>query len=227
MNAERVFTRAELALIEKHRDFNVQDEWYEYTKNDLAEQLKEFTGMAVKDSNFSGFWSQGDGASFECYTDKLQDMLDVAEKRLAEFDAAHAAGTETGDDPIKAAVIKFARWIVDTFGKYRLLGDMLSDIGVRSYRSGSMYCHEMTMQAEFEHAFDEDREVIVCGSGLFDVLDDEVLLEHLRDIARGYYKALEDEHDHQTSDEAVWDSLEANDIKPEADDEEDDDAIAE
>lgn len=218
----REFTRAEQSLIEKHRDFNVHDEWYEFTKDDLATTLKEFTGMDVKESQFSGFWSQGDGASFTCATDNLRVMLDIAQPRLEEYDAAHAAGTESGDDPIKAAVIAYARWLSDTFGKFRLLGRVLDSVDVRTYRSGSMYVHENTMHAEWELTFADDEEEIASSSGLRALLDDEEITEKLRDIARGYYKALEEEHEFQTSDEQVWESLCANGITPDEEEEDSD-----
>jgi len=54
-------------IIEKYRDINTDFNWYE---NTIAEFVKdmEMKGLDIdtKNVNFSGFWSQGDGASFTC-----------------------------------------------------------------------------------------------------------------------------------------------------------------
>jgi hypothetical protein len=44
------------------------------------------------------------------------------------------------------------------------------------------------------------------------------LLQLFRDLADWLYKTLEDEYDHLTSDEAVVDTLEANEIEEEIED---------
>lgn len=57
-------------LLDKYRDVNVPDDWWEYTweleKADLLE-----IGFDAEDFRFSGFWCQGDGASF---TGRVVDM---------------------------------------------------------------------------------------------------------------------------------------------------------
>jgi len=59
------YTPAQRKLIEKHRDWNVDHDWYDCTIGDFCEVAKSF-GIDVerKDVQFSGFWSQGDGACF-------------------------------------------------------------------------------------------------------------------------------------------------------------------
>ena len=66
-------------LLEKYRDVNVEDDWWDYLFEDFVEQLTEvgitadthevklMNGKTRQDPNiyFSGFWSQGDGAYFE------------------------------------------------------------------------------------------------------------------------------------------------------------------
>lgn len=64
------------SLIEKHRHINVEHvEWwdseYECFKQDMAE-----VGIEVDNIYFSGFWSQGDGACFEGKIDNLQLFID-------------------------------------------------------------------------------------------------------------------------------------------------------
>lgn len=49
-------------LIEKNRDIAVFDRWYEDVYEQFREKLAE-DGFSDLDMKFSGFWSQGDGAS--------------------------------------------------------------------------------------------------------------------------------------------------------------------
>ena len=51
-------------VIDKNRNINVDDyDWFDTTKSDFHTDL-ETLGFYNIDSQFSGFWSQGDGASF-------------------------------------------------------------------------------------------------------------------------------------------------------------------
>ena len=51
-------------VLDRHRGYDVDHfEWFEYTIDDYKEIL-EIIGFYDIDINFSGFWSQGDGASF-------------------------------------------------------------------------------------------------------------------------------------------------------------------
>lgn len=52
-------------LLEEHRDWNVRDfEWWDFVYESFTERLSNDYGIHVFDMRFSGFWSQGDGASF-------------------------------------------------------------------------------------------------------------------------------------------------------------------
>lgn len=51
-------------LIEKHRTINVNhDDWYEFVYESFRERMEK-QGITVDEIMFSGFWSQGDGATF-------------------------------------------------------------------------------------------------------------------------------------------------------------------
>ena len=55
------------ALIEQYRDFNVEHiEWWDCVYDDFTCDMAA-KGIHVGDMRFSGFWSQGDGASFTGY----------------------------------------------------------------------------------------------------------------------------------------------------------------
>jgi hypothetical protein len=50
-------------LIEKHRDINTDYDWWDCTYDHFAEDMR-IKHIEVDKMLFSGFWSQGDGASF-------------------------------------------------------------------------------------------------------------------------------------------------------------------
>lgn len=67
-------------VIEKHRDINVDFQGYdETTLEDLKDELEKL-GFSSPEISYSGFWSQGDGASFTC-TD-IDILKFLKEKKL-------------------------------------------------------------------------------------------------------------------------------------------------
>lgn len=72
-------------VLEKFRYINVEHDWYEPIYEQFKELASEY-GIEIDDMNFSGFYSQGDGASF---TGEISDFKKFAEKtglkELARF----------------------------------------------------------------------------------------------------------------------------------------------
>ena len=52
-------------VLEKHHDINTEFDWYDFTLDDWKQKL-EAAGFLNPEIQFTGFWSQGDGASFTC-----------------------------------------------------------------------------------------------------------------------------------------------------------------
>lgn len=63
-------------VLENFRHINTEHEWYEPVYEGFEEIASEY-GIEVEDMSFSGFYSQGDGASFE---GKISDFKKFAEK---------------------------------------------------------------------------------------------------------------------------------------------------
>lgn len=55
-------------LLEKYRSFNVEHKWYDYIEAEFKEDSGKL-GYEDIEINFSGFWNQGDGASFTASVD--------------------------------------------------------------------------------------------------------------------------------------------------------------
>ena len=77
------------STIEKNRDTNVfsGSNWYESVLDWWKEKL-EIIGFEDADIRFSGFWSQGDGASFTAHCDEekiLNTLLVCQEKNTGDL----------------------------------------------------------------------------------------------------------------------------------------------
>ena len=179
-------------LIEEHRTMNVNfDDWaepvYEWFEEYLAtrgiEWSKEGGTTQSRDMTWSGFWSQGDGFGF---------------------------GGEIVNKGFKKCV---------TEHKYPMLYKLIDDGGfVKMYWHGDNrnYRNAINVEAEsFGQIHGEDHPL----KDIWDVeLDKEMerlesdLDEDLESMCKMMYRKLEEEYDNLTSDEAVWESIVANDL---------------
>lgn len=182
------------SFIDEHRYINVEDRWWsESTTEYHQEQLRSF-GLSNIKIQFSGFGSQGDGASFRA---DVQDMPTFL---------THITGREDS-------------WPVwRTFANKGLLR-------VKIETSGH-YCHEYTMNVsidvdriEFALDYEDDNDPMYHIHKTWDdTIDAELkdfdieLTDWCRSYARQIFRELEDEYDYLVSDEAVIETLVANEI---------------
>jgi hypothetical protein len=195
------YTPHQKSLIEKHRDINTHHyDWWDCTYGDFEFDMS-LTGIEVDKMMFSGFWSQGDGASF---TGRISGT-----KLFME----HHKLTET----------------------YPTVMRLLSHGGhcdLRVERTSSRYCHEYTVTVHcthndhFRHILDDSAPLRVAVAERWDEdLDSEIAaLENtvagiIRDDCRSLYRKLEEEYNYQTSDDAVWEAIQNNDLATEEEDE--------
>jgi hypothetical protein len=185
--------------LEKYRCINVDyDHWWDSVESDFIEDMKA-VGIEVGQIYFSGFWSQGDGA---CFAGKMSNTLTY-------LDHHHQ-------------------------GQYPMIRKLLEHNGevyVKCKHSGRYYhenCTEFWVDAdtlrgmvyqptEFHVA------VVVEWQRLLGIeLDDfeKDVTEQWRTYMRDLYRKLEAEYDHLTSDEAVWDAIEANELIEDLEEEE-------
>lgn len=188
-------------LIKKHRDINVDYEWYDCTEGDLKDDMEE-RGFLVERMHFSGFWSQGDGACFEGW---MQDWKKFCAK-VPEF---------VRDFPYLSVYLQ------DESGNYKVTQS-------GGYYHGNCTYHEYDsdLEGEIEQLDSDDPEQMMryglYSKALIEEADVfEWLKEYFKTEMRSLYKRLEEEYEYLTSDEAVWDSIEANDLDKEMEDEDD------
>lgn len=194
-------------LIDKYRDINVDgDWWYEDVYNWFEEQCHERgvnilshqetsqhgnnkpTSRLVRDIQWSGFWSQGDGAAF---AGSVVDMKKALGSLLKNY-------------PMIQKYLEIDGWYkcVWTTGRY-------NNINFHGLETEYIW-HYLD---EFEdHPFAE-----VWQEQLNKELDDvdTILSDLADDLCQLLYKTLEDEYEAMTSDEAVWETIVANELDKE------------
>ena len=181
-------------VMERYRDINVDHDWWDCTYDYWKSRLERM-GVEGTDINFSGFWSQGDGASFTGY---------VSSARIKRFMRIHG--------------------LRDRYRQIYTLADHIQ-IWIEVRRSSHHYAHEHTVSIEADsdcphnwiNADTEDvRDAIVLELydnamlhwGDFNTDCAEIMREYMHRI----YHDLEEEYDHLTSDEAVAEAIEANEL---------------
>lgn len=182
---------AKKKALDKTRDWTTTDyEWWDYVYEEWIEKL---AGMGyetdAKKIWFSGFWSQGDGASFEASVDVLK-WLEATDKE-----------TEDGDDNAQSEKPEV---------EYRSLRYWLKKLGteaayVKIYHRGHYY-HRFCMYIDSE--WSEWIEPPKAVEQLEELT--EGILDHARDQALELYRDLEKECESRMTDEYITDYLQAN-----------------
>ena len=186
------------ALLEKYRYINVEhNNWWDCVESDFIEDMKQ-VGIHVDKIYFSGFWSQGDGA---CFVGSLDNALTYLNHHH-----------------------------VDQFPMLRKLIEMGGTVWATSDHRGRYYhSSSVSINAECEAFWQcanpksELQEAVIQRWD--DMVDKEIvdfeaaLAEQWRTYLNDLYTKLEEEHDYLTSDDGVWDTLVANDLIEEVEEE--------
>jgi hypothetical protein len=175
-------------LIDKHWDINVNFEWWDYTYSEYKIEMQT-KGITIDEMNFTGFYSQGDGASFTGKVDMIQ-FLKVHGLEEHFMGATFFAG-------------QGELWAEITRGSSRYSHENSVTVNLiidsyNNYEDGSTrYQVYETMQEVMEHETkDLEKEV------------EDICKEYMRDL----YAKLRDEYESLTSKEAIWDTIVANDL---------------
>lgn len=178
-------------LVEKHRYINVDhDQWYDCVYEYFTERMNG-VGIAVRKMFFSGFSSQGDGACFEgslanalTYLDHHhKDQFPVIRRLLACGSSLYAECSHSG------------RYYHEFSTSFWVDSDTFSG----TVYSPSDFHDKMYLQLDAALA-DE--------LGAFEVAITAQWREYMGEL----YHELNQEYDSLTDDEAVWDTLMANDM---------------
>ena len=204
---EELSPEAQQNALDGSRDINVDYHgWEDGVTEDFKEEMKNI-GIDDITISYTGFNSQGDGASFtsdDIDTRKLFDAVGIKSNKALNMEAA--------DERSSGENSEF----------YDLL-DTMEDIGqvdrnrikpeelrVWIERTDSRHYHYNTVAARVE-IWDEP-DGWEEPYGFLDELGDKVT-EYVRGLCKDLYRSLEKEYDHLTSDDAVKETLIDNDYE--------------
>lgn len=176
-------------LIDKHREINIHDEWYEHEYADFTAAMEEI-GVHVERIYFSGFWSQGDGACFEGH---IEDWG----KYLCSIGVTDPILIKEANDGWTFSWTQRGRY-------YHHKSVNFDDSGV--YFPPSPYSED-----------DLRHDVWTAVMNTYDLLklcDD--IREDLEGHMKKLYRSLEEDYNYLTSDECVRESIIDNDLLTEA-----------
>ena len=188
-------------LIEQHRYINVEDTWWDSIYDDFRRICDIFgVDLDKNEPQFSGFASQGDGASFtgtyrayvkRGYADNPPILFyETAPTKIRE----HA--------PEDEELHRIADELCMLSRVYFLLHINIARFGRSSYvHEQTMDCYVAPMDGDPDDWAEEVHAHVQAEGALL-----------MRDLARWLYRTLEDEYFYLTSDEAVWDTIEANEL---------------
>ena len=163
-------------VLDRYREINVEDtDWYDYVVDYYIEKLEKM-GFEDVDIKFSGFWSQGNGASF--------------------------TGSITGVDLVRLLKISVPRIILKEFDDIDL---------VYTIKRHGRYFHENSTHVDYE--FEDSMETPSRIGEQYAEDMEKKLKKWMADYNQDIYRDLEKDYSVQTSDKAVFDTLEANDYE--------------
>ena len=193
-------------LIDKYRDINVDDDyWYECIKDNLNGDLEE-QGFRLDQMYFSGFWSQGDGA---CFTGRMVDWKKFCEK-VPQF---------VQDFPNTAIFLQDegGNYTITHTGRY-----------YHQYSTSHDYEADVASQAELlslvtdaipQDDIEADMRLAIYKAAMQEGDVGDWLKDYFRGLMRDLYRTLEEEYNHLTSDEVVWETIQANELDSELEEE--------
>lgn len=170
-------------VLDRHRDINTLDDWWDFVYDDCIEKL-ESLGYENTDIRFSGFYSQGDGASFAGTVNVLEwiRVNDKEEKykRISKL--------------INNGVI-----------------DINNDKIVRDRWNNYVHENTTTLYFDTNYQYGVCKNYNNIEEVLKDLEHD--IYKHHVDLNKEIYRSLEETHDYLQSDQSVCDTLEANDYE--------------
>ena len=179
-------------VIENNRDINVDhDDWHEYIIDNFVHEMNK-AGVEDVEASYSGFWSQGDGASF---TGRVSDPVKFAQESLGLVAYPKEA--------LECLTIDFTR----NSSRYVHENSCDTEVDID---------HEDGESAEFTLAGGPGFEITRTLGEIADHVQEEAEKWRLEKCGE-LYKELEDEYEGLQTDEAVSDTLEINQYTYEVD----------
>jgi hypothetical protein len=182
--------------MEKYRYINTDHDWWDCTYENFKADM-EAEGIRVDDIYFSGFSSQGDGA---CFEGKVCDW-GVFLKKLG-YDSPVL--TRFAEDTWRFSVKHSGHYYHENCTSFDT--DMPNPDG----ESDDWFIERFCIHSDPDDLRGK-AELAVLRTFDYEKLE-EACVEMFKDNMRSLYRKLEEEHDYHTSDEAVRETIIANDL---------------
>lgn len=182
------FDQSQDELIDKYWDINVDHDWYQYTYDEYKIKMQT-KGITVDEMNFTGFYCQGDGASFTGQVDMIQ-FLKVHELEQRFMGATFFAGQ----------------------------GELWAEITRGSSRYSHENSVSVNLIVDSYNNYEDDSTRYQVYETMQEVMEHEIkdLETEVEDICKGYmqdlYSKLREEYEYLTSREVVWETIVLNEL---------------
>lgn len=201
---------AQRKVLDDHRDINVDySDWADPIIEGFKEDLLNDFGFDEVKVQYSGFYSQGDGASFTGYCGNSEKFMKNGLSITKSTDLIDMGEEKTSDDDDLVDLMGDLRNVgFDTRERYRP-----DDFYFSVIRTSSRYSHENTIEGEIE--VDEiglDRDDDRDPDGMIDRLTEQTT-EWARSKSKELYDSLYKYYEELQEDDAVKDTIIANDYE--------------
>ncbi len=204
---EELSPEAQENALEKYININIDyTGWEDGVTERFKEEMSEIGIDDIKIS-FSGFQSQGDGASFtseDIDTRKLFNAVGIRSNNALIMEVYNEKTKEENKD------------FFDLLDTLEVIGQLErnrikpEEIGVTIERTDSRYVHYNTVRAKVEIL--EEPDEWEEPRGFTEELESKVT-EYIRELCKDLYRNLENKYDHLTSDESIKETLMDNDYR--------------
>ncbi len=181
-----------LKTIDKHRHINVDGiDWWEYTYNEFTESMEQ-VGIEVERMYFSGFWSQGDGA---CFDGRIGDTKLFLDKHFTPTDYPMIRKLVSSGGSIVFKCSHRGHYYHENCTSFDVDCDLFAYVMDKPTDFHEQVVEGMDKQLDVEMD-DFEKESV------------EIFKNYMRDL----YRKLEKEYDYLVGDEAVKETIIANDL---------------
>lgn len=187
-------------LIDKYRDINVHHEWWDNVYSEFKDDMGNI-GIDVDEMFFRGFWSQGDGA---CFEGNIEDWA----KFLPTIGYKHPV-------LIELACGSWS-WKVSQRGYYSNSGSVHHDVEMENPHD----CDNDEYFINFFSPYLAENDLrSMSWLAILKTFDYEAIERDIKEALTNHmdelYERLENEYEYLTSDEAVAETIIANDLHKE------------
>lgn len=179
-------------------DTQIPDDWHDDVLQDLASKLEE-KGWEGVDLNFSGFWSQGDGASFEA--DSI-DLQRIVEHYKISVDEDRYFGPDTSEGllhPDVAAELLQLEEMGLNMGLTSLSSLAIQHVSATIRRNDNWHSHEMTCSIDWyfeaEEMEPQEEEILELAESIVMKIMDRVETHRIEEC-KSAYREIEDCWEH-------------------------------